>query len=74
MHHRKTYMHINFQHNRVVDRSKLHTIFLQKIASCINLQLPIVILKKINYFSMKSMNAHTRLVINVNYNNNNNNV
>ena len=30
-----------------VDQSKtVHTIYLQKIASCINLQLPIVILKK----------------------------
>ena len=30
-----------------VDHSKtVHTIYLQKIASCINLQLPIVILKK----------------------------
>ena len=34
-----------------VDHSKtVHTIYLQKIASCINLQLPIVILKKKNFF------------------------
>ena len=34
-----------------VDYSKaVHTIYLQKIASCINLQLPIVILKKKKFF------------------------
>ena len=40
-------MHINFQQNRVSRLVKtVHTIFSQKIASCINLQLPIVIVKK----------------------------
>ena len=47
MHHRKTYMYINFQQNRISRSVKTCTqIFLQKFASCINLQLPIVILKK----------------------------
>ena len=35
MHHRKTYMYINFQQNRLVDQSKLCTqIYLQKFATC----------------------------------------
>ena len=46
MYHRKTYMHIDFQQNRVVDQSKPCTqIYLQKIANCINLQLAIRISK-----------------------------
>ena len=47
MHHHKTYMHINFQQNRV-DRSviNVHTnLFAKQIASCRDLQLPIRILK-----------------------------
>ena len=42
MHHRKTYMYINFQQNRVCRSVKnVHTnLFAKKIASCINLQLP----------------------------------
>ena len=42
-----TYMYINFQQTRV-SRSvqTVHKIYLQIIATCINLQLPIVILKK----------------------------
>ena len=47
MHHHKTYMHINVQQNRV-NRSVItvHTnLFAKHIASCINLQLPIRILK-----------------------------
>ena len=46
MHHHKTYMYINFQHNQV-NRSGItvHTNLFAKIASCINLQLPIVIFK-----------------------------
>ena len=48
MHHRITYMYINFQQTRV-SRSvqTVHTIYLQIIASYINLQLPMVILKKL---------------------------
>ena len=48
MHHRITYVYINFQQIRVnIDHSKRCTqIYLQIIASCIKLQLPIVILKK----------------------------
>ena len=42
-------MYIDFQQNRVGRSVKtVHTNLLQKIASCINLQLQIVILK--NYF------------------------
>ena len=50
MHHRISYMYINFQQTRV-SRSvqTVHTIYLQIITTCINLQLPIVILKKIDY-------------------------
>ena len=47
MHHHKTYMYINFQHNRA-NRSVItvHTnLLFKKIASCINLQLPIEIFK-----------------------------
>ena len=41
MHHRKTYMNVNFQQNRVSRSVKnVHTnLFAKKIASCINLQL-----------------------------------
>ena len=48
MHHRKTYMHINFKQNRVSRsvKNRAHKFIWQNIASCINLQLPIVILKK----------------------------
>ena len=48
MHHCKTYMHINFQQNRVSRsvKNRAHNYICQKNASCINLQLPIVILKK----------------------------
>ena len=46
MHHHKTYISI-FSRIEFVDQSKPCTqIYLQEIASCINLQLPIVILKK----------------------------
>ena len=61
MHHHKTYMYINFQQNRVnrsvkTVRTNIFAkngtyickewyIYLQMIESCINLQLPIVILK-----------------------------
>ena len=48
MHLHKAYMYIDFQQNRVcIDQSKPCTqIYLHNIAICINLQLPIVILKK----------------------------
>ena len=41
MHHRKTYLYINFQQNRVSRSVKnVHTyLFAKKIAGCINLQL-----------------------------------
>ena len=47
MHHHKTYLFINFQQNRVcIDQSKRARKFIcKKNASCINLQLPIVIYK-----------------------------
>ena len=44
IHHRKTYMYINFQQNRVGSQN-VHTNYLQKNANCINLQLAIRILK-----------------------------
>ena len=49
MHYCITFMYINFQQTRVsrLDQSKPCTqIYLQIIATCINLQLPTVILKK----------------------------
>ena len=42
MHHYKTYMDINFQQNQV--KTQVMTVR-QKIVSCINLQLPIIIFK-----------------------------
>ena len=44
MHHHKTYMCINFQQNRVETQvvTVLTSLFAKKIASCINLQLPII--------------------------------
>ena len=51
MHHHKTYMYMDFQQNRVCKSVKtVHTNLFAKIASCINLQLRIVFLKKIDYF------------------------
>ena len=42
MHHRKTYMHINFQNNRISRSVKtMHTNLFAKIVNCINLQLAI---------------------------------
>ena len=53
MHHHKKYMHINFSKIGLVDRSEPCTqIYLHNIASCRNLPLPIVILKK------KILNMH----------------
>ena len=54
MHHHKTYMYINFQQNRA-SRSAIteHTnVFPQKIASCIHLQLPLIIFLKITFSDM----------------------
>ena len=52
-------MYINFQQNQ--DSSKLCSqVYFQKYASCINLQLPIVILKKKDY----SRHASTYMYIN----------
>ena len=47
IHHRKTYMYINFFIKiGLVDQLKPCTqIYLQKLASCVDMQLPIVILK-----------------------------
>ena len=47
MHHHKTYMYINFQQNRVKTQvmTVLTSLFAKKIASCINLQLQIIIFK-----------------------------
>ena len=47
MHHHKTYMYTNFQQNQV-NRTVIivHTNIFAKIAICINLQLPILFLKK----------------------------
>ena len=57
MHHYKMYMYINFQQNWVciVYQSKPCTqIYLHKIVSWINLQLTLVILKKMDYFGQAS--------------------
>ena len=48
MHHRITYLYINFQQNRVIDQSKQYTqIYLQLIASCMNLQLLLIFFYKL---------------------------
>ena len=48
MHHHKTYMYINFQQNRVkkISHNRAHKFIRKNIASCIHLQLQIIILKK----------------------------
>ena len=52
-------MHINFKQNRLIDQSEPSTqIYLQINASCINLQLPIVILKKMIISNMHHRNAY----------------
>ena len=60
MHYCITYMYINFQQILVsIDQSKPGThIYLQIIATCINLQLPIVILKKRLFRHASSYDAH----------------
>ena len=66
MHHRITYMYINFQQNRTSRsvKNRAYEIYLQKIASCINLQLPIVILKKSIMVSRSVKTVHTYLFAN----------
>ena len=53
-HHRITSMYIKFQQNRISRSLKtVHThIYLQMIASCINLQPPIIILKNLIFLDM----------------------
>ena len=48
MHHPKTYMYINFQQNWVKTQvvTVLTSLFAKKIASCINVQLPITFFEK----------------------------
>ena len=51
MHHRITYMHVNFRQNpicRPVKKTMLTNLF-AKIACCINLQPPIAFFLKIDY-------------------------
>ena len=51
VHHYKTYMYINSQQNQVKTQvMTVHTSYFAKIASCINLQLPLVTLKKLIFF------------------------
>ena len=52
--HRKTYMNVNFQQNRVNRSVKtVHTnIFAKKKENCVNLQLAIRILKKSRFSDM----------------------
>ena len=68
MHHRKTYMYINFQQNRVSRSVKTvqTDLFAKKIASCINLQLPIVIFKK----SIHSDQHHRKTYMYINFQHN----
>ena len=57
MHHHKTYMYINFQQNQVKTQvMTVHFIYSQKIASCINLQLPIIIFIKLSLFKWEVEN------------------
>ena len=64
MHHYKTYMYINFQQTGFVDQSKPCTqIYLQKIASCKNLQLLIAIFLKIPLFETCVIVKHTCISI-----------
>ena len=65
MHHHKTYMCINFQHNRVETQvvTVLTSLFAKKIASCINLQLPILFFENI---TLSDMN-HRRTYMHINF-------
>ena len=55
MHHHITYMYINFQQNRA-NRSVHTNVFAKKIASCMNLQLPI-------YFFLKNGHFQTCIIV-----------
>ena len=64
MHHHETYMSINFQQNRVGRSVKtVHTNLFAKIASCINMQLRIVIFQTSNISDM----CHRRTYIYINF-------
>ena len=56
MHHRKTDMYINFQLNQVkiTHVMTVHTSLFAKIASCVNLQLPII------FFNSTLLEMHHR--------------
>ena len=59
MHHRITYMYINFQQNWVSRSVKtMRTNIFAKNASCINLQLPIVIVKTSIILDMHHRKTH----------------
>ena len=60
MQHRKTYNYFNIQQNWVIRSVKtVHTNVFAKIVSCIDLQIPIVFFKEINYFRQaSSYNVH----------------
>ena len=59
MHHRKTYMYINLQQNRVTRPVKtVHTNLFAKIANCINLQLAIRTLKNTPFGHALPSNGH----------------
>ena len=63
MHHHITCKYINFRQNGVNRLLKsCPQIYLQDTASCISLQLPIAILKKIDYFrNPSSYNVHVNI-------------
>ena len=65
MHHHKTYMYINFQQNWVKTQviTVLTSIYSQKIASCTNLQLPLIIFFK-STFSDKH---HLKTYMHINF-------
>ena len=59
MHHSITFMYINFWQNRVSRSVKTCAqIYLQKMASCVNSLLPIIILKKSILLDMHHDNVH----------------
>ena len=57
MHHRITYMHVNFRQNPICRPFKktMHTKLFAKMACCINLQLPIAIFIKLITSDMQVM-------------------
>ena len=59
MHYHKTYMYINFQQNQVKTQVMIvHTSLFAKIASCTNLQLPIIIFQNRLFRHASSQNVH----------------